>query len=60
MEVKYGNIKCNIDGWKIPSKEVFEKWKNEFIELDDAKFFKIYLVGSFVNIYKEENYYLKT
>tara|TARA_Y100001938_G_C8084158_1_gene430928 strand:- start:928 stop:1518 length:591 start_codon:yes stop_codon:yes gene_type:complete len=53
MKVEYGNIKCDINGWINPSKKIFDKWKNEFLKLEEAKYFDIYLGGSFVNVYKD-------
>ena len=46
--VKYGSIELMMKyPFNKPTKEVFESWKKDFLKLEDAKSFDIYLVGTF-------------
>jgi len=48
MRIKYGNIETDLI-WNWPTKEIFHDWKKDFLELEESKFFEIYVVGRFVD-----------
>ena len=46
--LKYGDIECMVKyPFNKPTKKTFEKWKKEFLKLEESKLFNIYLTGSF-------------
>lgn len=47
MIVEYGNIKCNVC-WNWPSQEIFDNWKKDFFDIEETRFFDIYLIGGFL------------
>ena len=49
MLVEYGNIKADIKGFKWPTEDLFNAWKEDFFKLKDVQNFQIYLHGRFLS-----------
>jgi hypothetical protein len=47
MIVEYGSIKRDVK-WVSPTEEIFKNWKEDFLKIDETKYFDIYLVGGFL------------
>lgn len=47
MIVEYGSIKHDVK-WVSPTEEIFKNWKEDFLKIDETKYFDIYLVGGFL------------
>jgi len=47
--IKYGPVEVFFNEKPSPTREMFYKWKKDFLKLPEAKFFKIYVAGTFVD-----------
>ena len=46
--IKYGSIDLMTKfPFNTPTKQIFENWKKDFLQLEDVKFFDVYLTGGF-------------
>ena len=49
--LQYGEIDTNVN-WKYPNQSIFDKWKKDFLKIEETKFFDIYLCGGFIENWK--------
>ncbi len=54
MHIQYGAVNVEITHWNWPSEEMFSLWKADFLSLDEAKYFDIYLLGGFLETLKNK------
>lgn len=50
MRIEYGKVDAEIERWNWPSEEIFENWKSDFLALEEAGYFDIYLLGGFLEL----------